>query len=76
MSALEALATAWERWDNRPGDPLRANAMEDACAAVAASVGLTTTEFRNRLTLARRDGGTRAEAIARFERFAAGKAAS
>lgn len=59
------LLAAWAAWDERPGDPSRANAMEDACKHYA---GDATHQFRKFVSAVRRHGGNPEEALDAWER--------
>jgi hypothetical protein len=54
--SVTTLLEAWRAWDERPADPARARAMEDASAVVAADLDITTTALRDHLMAARRSG--------------------
>lgn len=58
------LLGAWDRWDEKPGHPERAQEMDRACSRLAAHVGLDTSRLRRKLTAARRSGLGRRQALA------------
>lgn len=62
--AEQDLLSAWASWDERPGDPARAAAMEDACQRVAALAGMPCTALRTTLAAERRAGLDRRTALA------------
>lgn len=59
----ENLRLAWYRWDDRPADSDRANAMEDAVQAAARELDMTGTALRLSLSLAREQGASIVEAV-------------
>lgn len=54
----------WGPQFHSPCRPETTDAVEDAVQAVAPSLGLSATELRSKLISLRRDGMTRAEAVA------------
>lgn len=62
------LLNAWKLWDRRPADPTYANRMCDADVAYADELGTTHTTLRTELGNLRRQGMSREEALATFER--------
>jgi hypothetical protein len=61
---VEAVLLRWEQWDRQPGRVDVAQRMEEACAALAAEVGMSCTQLRDRLCSLRRDGASYDEALA------------
>lgn len=51
-----AVIEAWALWDERPGAYVTAADLCDAISRYAPELGLTTTEFRRRVSAARRSG--------------------
>lgn len=51
---VDELVVAWARWSEQPFDRARACAMAEACAPLAARVGIDVIQFRDRLATAAR----------------------
>lgn len=62
MTDVEFLRV-WAHWDERPHDPKRAEAMEDAAKLKATELGLKTSHLRTLLVEWRRAGLKRSEAL-------------
>ena len=60
----DAVLRAWHAWDAKPGAANTTEAMEAACARLAANLGMTTTAFRARLEASRQAGLSREQAVA------------
>lgn len=59
----DALITAWIAWDKKPGDPARANTMEDQIQAHARAHNQDASHLRDTLSEARRNGLTYHQAL-------------
>lgn len=60
---LDGFVRVWKDWDRRPRRRDTANAMESACKMVAKELGMTTSQFRDRLIFLRRRGVPHAASI-------------
>lgn len=56
---IELVITAWERWDDAPGSPDTAKALERAIGRLTENTGIGSTGFRNQVNETRAALGLR-----------------